>query len=30
MTHLAVNPNTHKGVVVWLRAVTDEEYRAKA
>lgn len=29
MTHLAINPNTQKGVVVWLHAVTDEEYKAK-
>jgi quercetin dioxygenase-like cupin family protein len=26
MTHLAINPNTQKGVVNWLRKVTDEEY----
>jgi quercetin dioxygenase-like cupin family protein len=26
MTHLAVNTNTQKGIVVWLRRVTDEEY----
>lgn len=26
MTHLAVNSNTQKGVVVWLEKVTDEEY----
>jgi len=26
MTHLAINTNTHKGVVVWLQPVTDEEY----
>jgi quercetin dioxygenase-like cupin family protein len=26
MTHLAINPNTHKGVINWLRKVTDEEY----
>lgn len=25
-THLAVNPNTQNGVVVWLQRVTDEEY----
>jgi len=25
-THLAINPNTQKGVVVWLERVTDEEY----
>jgi quercetin dioxygenase-like cupin family protein len=26
MTHLAINTNTQKGVVVWLQRVTDEEY----
>lgn len=26
MTHIAVNPNTQKGVVLWLKPVTDEEY----
>jgi len=25
-THIAVNPNTQKGIVVWLQRVTDEEY----
>lgn len=25
-THLAINPNTQKGIVVWLERVTDEEY----
>ena len=25
-THLAINTNTQKGVVVWLQRVTDEEY----
>ena len=25
-THIAVNPNTQKGIVVWLERVTDEEY----
>ncbi|RFS26611.1 cupin domain-containing protein [Chitinophaga silvatica] len=25
-THIAINPNTEKGVVVWLDKVTDEEY----
>ena len=25
-THLAVNPNTQKGIVVWLERVTDDEY----
>lgn len=25
-THLAINTNTPKGVVVWLQRVTDEEY----
>lgn len=27
MTHLAINTNTQKGIVVWLRPVTDDEYR---
>src|SRR6187549_1636353 len=26
MTHLAINPNTQKGIVTWLQHVTDEEY----
>lgn len=26
MTHLSLNPNADKGVVTWLRPVTDEEY----
>src|SRR6185503_6936702 len=25
-THLAINTNTQKGIVVWLERVTDEEY----
>ena len=25
-THIAINPNTQKGIVVWLERVTDEEY----
>ena len=25
-THIAVNPNTQKGIVIWLKKVTDEEY----
>ena len=25
-THIAINANTQKGVVVWLQRVTDEEY----
>jgi quercetin dioxygenase-like cupin family protein len=25
-THIAVNPNTQKGIVEWLEPVTDEEY----
>ena len=25
-THIAVNPNTQKGMVLWLERVTDEEY----
>jgi quercetin dioxygenase-like cupin family protein len=27
-THIAVNPNTENGTVVWLDAVTDEEYNS--
>ena len=27
-THLAVNPNTQKGIVNWLQRVTDEEYNS--
>jgi quercetin dioxygenase-like cupin family protein len=27
-THIAINPNTQKGVVVWLERVTDEEYNS--
>lgn len=27
-THIAVNPNTQKGIVVWLKPVTDEEYNS--
>jgi len=26
MTHLAINTNTQKGIVVWLERVTDAEY----
>jgi len=26
MTHLAINSNTQKGAVIWLKPVTDEEY----
>jgi quercetin dioxygenase-like cupin family protein len=26
MTHVSLNPNADKGVVTWLRPVTDEEY----
>jgi len=26
LTHIAISPNTDKGSVVWLLAVTDEEY----
>jgi len=26
LTHIAISPNTDKGNVVWLTAVTDEEY----
>jgi quercetin dioxygenase-like cupin family protein len=25
-THIAINPNTQNGAVVWLARVTDEEY----
>jgi 4-carboxymuconolactone decarboxylase len=28
-THIAININTEKGVVNWLRPVTDEEYNSK-
>ena len=27
-THIAVNPNTRKGIVVWLERVTDKEYNS--
>ncbi len=27
-THIAVNPNTQKGVVEWMDRVTDEEYNS--
>ena len=27
-THLAINPNTQKGIVVWLQKVTDDEYHS--
>ena len=27
-THIAVNPNTQKGMVLWLERVTDEEYNS--
>jgi quercetin dioxygenase-like cupin family protein len=27
-THIAINPNTQNGVVVWLERVTDEEYNS--
>ena len=27
MTHIAVNPNAQKGVVVWLNPVTEDEYK---
>lgn len=26
MTHIAINPNTEKGLVEWMQRVTDEEY----
>jgi quercetin dioxygenase-like cupin family protein len=28
MTHIHIVPNTEKGIVNWLKAVTDEEYNA--
>ncbi len=28
MTHVYILPNTEKGIVNWLRAVTDDEYKA--
>lgn len=28
LTHLAINTNTQKGIVVWLERVTDEEYNS--
>ncbi|WDF77168.1 cupin domain-containing protein [Mucilaginibacter sp. KACC 22773] len=28
MTHIALNPNTQNGIVVWKQEVTDKEYRA--
>jgi len=27
-THIAINPNTQKGIVAWLERVTDEEYNS--
>ena len=27
-THIAINPNTQNGIVVWLEKVTDEEYNS--
>ena len=27
MTHIAINPNTEKGIVIWKNPVTDEEYK---
>ena len=27
-THIAINPNTQKGIIVWLDKVTDEEYNS--
>lgn len=29
MTHVAINPNTENGVVIWKKPVTDAEYRQK-
>ncbi len=26
MTHIAINPNTQQGAVIWMTPVTDEEY----
>ena len=28
LTHIAINPNTQKGIVVWLEKVKDEEYNS--
>lgn len=28
MTHIAVNTNTHKGIVNWLEPVTDDQYKS--
>jgi quercetin dioxygenase-like cupin family protein len=28
LTHIAINTNTQKGLVVWLQRVTDEEYKS--
>ncbi|HMK27416.1 MAG TPA: cupin domain-containing protein [Chitinophagaceae bacterium] len=27
-THIAINPNTQKGIVAWLERVSDEEYNS--
>jgi hypothetical protein len=27
-THSAINPNTQKGIVVWMETVTDNEYNS--
>jgi quercetin dioxygenase-like cupin family protein len=27
-THIAINANTQKGIVIWLQRVTDEEYNS--
>ncbi len=27
-THIAINPNTQKGIVVWLERVSDEQYNS--
>ena len=29
-SHIAINPNTQKGIVTWLERVTDEEYKKYA
>ncbi len=27
MTHIAINPNTKKGIVIWMQKVSDKEYK---
>jgi len=29
MTHIAINPNSEKGLVEWLKSLTEEEYSKK-